>query len=563
MTVARRMWTNVNRTGIRADCYDKLRHLGDMRNETRQSWTTYLRPEPRPDWVEARQHWGWTWQLHTYGFALLFTLLGVYVLVVSWHIRKRLRVQQHVVALVTILLVLCSSRSLYLLLDPYESKRSVPVALERAMYGVVFPCLTSSFSLIQVVFMRITRSSLGHRKLRRYRLLGAVMTSHFSIVVVVDVTVAYRPNLKLLILLCQSLFVVANIVLCFSFVYNGLRVAQFTNEANRALKQLIAYGRLRRSVMQQGNRREMALHRINKPRIRSVSEMHIPGSDDASHNDSTSSSGDEAYFNDARLVFDDEQLAHAYQNNCVDGCTPGTNAVFERGNHVTSPSALRTALRTGVAAESFDDVSNSVSDSDQTSREDTQMTEATVDGQRNSCSSMSRLVVNQTGQLLPSGDVYATSDNSYVNGALQLREHTRDHLYSTCYVLASDLTPLPESGYVADTEYSSPKLRAKTSATARKSKVKETVSVRDESANTDSPAHQPFTLPTSDGSFGLHRIRQGCVLRTALRVSYVTTIFSCVCAVLQTYAMFGVYGVLSNEHVAQAWPWYIYQTCMR
>ena len=121
-----------------------------MPNLTGVTSPTYPRPEPRPDWPTATRHWSWTWQLHTYGFAALFLLLAAYVLLVAWHIRRRLRVQRHVIALVAILLLLCSSRSLYLLLDPYESRRSVPVPLERVLYGVVFPCLTSSFSLVQV-----------------------------------------------------------------------------------------------------------------------------------------------------------------------------------------------------------------------------------------------------------------------------------------------------------------------------------------------------------------------------------------------------------------------------
>ena len=544
-------------------CLGRLRKQCDMRNDTGQSFATYPRPEPRPDWSVAKRHWSWTWQLHTYGFALLFLLLGAYVLVITWHIRKRLRVQHHVLALMVVLLVLCASRSLYLLLDPYESKRCVPVAIERVLYDVVFPCLTSSFSLIQVVFMRVTRSSGGHRKLRRYRLLGAVITSHFTIVVVVDVTVAYRPSLKLLALLCQSIYVIANIVLCFSFVYNGLKVAQFTDEANRALKQLIAYGRLRRSVMQQGNRREMALHRISKPRIRPISEMQMPASDDASDSASTSSSGgDVVYLNGARLVFGDEHMARTYRNNGHNGSMPGTNALFAHLNLISSPSPLRTR----IATDSFYEVSDS--DSDLTSKEDNNLTEATTVtdiSQRNSCSSMTRLVASQTGQrLLPNGDgVRASSDNSYVNGALQCHADTEhaggDHVYSTCYVIPSDVTPLPESGYVADNEYSSPKAKTKT----KKSKSKDTTAVRDDTTNMGSPVREPFTLPSSDGSFGLHRIRQGSVLRTALRITYVTTAFSCVSAVLQTYAMFGVYGVLSNEHVAEPWPWYAYQTCMR
>ena len=533
-----------------------------MRNHTAQSFATYPLPEPRPDWPVAKRHWSWTWQVHTYGFALLFLLLGAYVLVITWHIRKRLRVQHQVLALMVVLLIFCASRSLYLLLDPYESKRCVPVAVERVLYDIVFPCLTSSFSLIQVVFMRVTRSSVGHRKLRRYRLLGAVITSHFTIVVVVDVTVAYRPSLKLLALLCQSIYVVANIVLCFSFVYNGLKVAQFTDEANRALKQLIAYGRLRRSVMQQGNRHEMALHRISKPRIRPISEMHLPTSDDASDTASTSSSGgDVVYLNGARLVFGGEHAVRTYRNNCDNGSMPGTNALIAHLNLIASP----TPLRASIAADSFNEISDS--DSDVTSKEDNTLTEATTVtdiSQRNSCSSMSRLVTSQTGQLLTNGNtVRATSDNSYVNGALQLHadaEQECDHVqYATCYVIASDMTPLPDSGYVADNEYSSPKTQTKT----RKSKSKDATSVRDDTTNMGSPVRQLFTLPSSDGSFGLHRIRQGSVLRTALRITYVTTAFSCVSAVLQTYAMFGVYGVLSNEHVAEPWPWYAYQTCMR
>ena len=120
------------------------------------------------------------------------------------------------------------------------------------------------------------------------------------------------------------------------------------------------------------------------------------------------------------------------------------------------------------------------------------------------------------------------------------------------------------SGYMADTEYNSPKLR-------RKNKRK--LSVLDDpeedgggdgpGGGSNSPAHCPYPLPMRDNSLGLYRIRQGRVLRKVLKVTYLCTLFAFICCVLQLYAMFGVYGVLSNETTAQPWPWYVFMTCSR
>ncbi len=271
-------------------------------------------PEPIPDWESARRAWSWGWYVHIYGLGSVYLLLALYAGLSMLEFRRRLRIQQYILVINWTLLILGLSRALFLFIDAYESTGKLPTPLSRVLYGIAFPCLTSSYSLIQLVFMRITKVNMGSSKLQNYRVLAAIITTHFTIVIVIDVTVAYRNNLKWLLMLCQSFFITWGLILCFGFVYGGFKMTQFTTETQRVLKQLATYQRVKQETGKDGRKHELALHRITRPKLRILEDEGgaLTGMSETSADDSSNSL---SFYNEAPLIFDDTTLANAYINN--------------------------------------------------------------------------------------------------------------------------------------------------------------------------------------------------------------------------------------------------------
>ena len=551
-------------------------------------------PEPVPDWYTAHQKWSLGWQMHTYGFGVCYALLSLYCIIVLVHLRRRLRIQQYILIINGILLILSVCRAVYLFLDPYESVGVLPVPLLRVMYGVPYPCLTSSFSLVQMVVMRITKVRMGPQKFHNYRVLAAVITTHFTVVIVIDITVAYKNGLRLLILICQSIFTTWGLVLCFSFVYNGFKVAQFTNEANKALKQLITYWKVKQETLKNGNRKELALHRINKPKIRTDFEERWIAEEGHS-SDADCSSESLSFYNEAHLEFTEDALAKIYENRLKKFKKNRANIKDKFG----SPSNLRLTPTTNLDLDFSSDSGNipetpstygpvSTEERYLTPNEDmfmvsTQtssvldMTQGQGQGQGHGHSHghfnnrLPQGSLNLHAYINPAFDTYLNGRTKHALRLVptphlqmeenQLKDQSDCTTTTLCAIESEDHSHVTlqtqESGYMADTEYSSPKpVKKKGKSSSRRNDL---VDIEVDG----SPTHEPYPLPASDGTLGLYRIRQGRMLRKVLRVTYLTTLCGFVCCVLQLYAMFGVYGVLSNEIPAEPWPWLVFQSAIR
>ena len=560
-------------------------------------------PEPVPEWDPARVTWGWGWHLHTYGFGAGFFLLAIYAIFAACEFRRRLKVQQYLLGINGVLFVLGASRAFYLFVDPYHSTFHIPSGLCQVLYGITFPCLTSSFSLIQMVFMRITKVRMGPNKLQNYRVLAAIITSHFTIVIVIDVTVAYRNNLKLLLLLCQSIFITWGLVLCFGFVYGGFKMTQFTNETQRVLKQLVTYNRVKQETLKNGNHRELALHRITKPKIRITDEENKTlsyGSDSSA----VDSSDTMSFYNEAHLDFDEEAIAKAYRLGNFDR----GYRLKESDNDKHKEGEVSSHLNKSESQAEFSSESDYVTDTPSTAGPILEDKVPNTGGafeevdlmSQSVCSSTAAMLVDETDSppafhnpALDLNQLPETSNskhshnnviaNGYITGLdfedLQQNDITTNHSqaqYQDSHTtLLKDgqqetinMEELPqESGYMADTELNSPVRRKKrTSGRGRhRDPPEEEEEEREEALGGpgSSPVHQPYPLKMADGTVSLYRIRQGRVLHKTLRITYLTTLLGFITAILQLYAMFGVYGVLSRDQRADPWPWLVFHTFCR
>lgn len=211
------------------------------------STVDYPHPEPRPDWSRATRQWQGAWPAHTVGFAVTFVLIDIYVIIVSTSLRRRLAAQPYTAMASVFLCVAGACQSAYLFIDPYESHASSLVL--RVLYVIVHPALMTSYNLQQSALVRLTKSGqMSSVSKRKVTVIAVFVTSFFITAILIEMFIAVDNNCRLLRIMTQSVFIMWTLVSCFSFVYNGFTVAQFTKDANKALQQFAEYSRAKNTL---------------------------------------------------------------------------------------------------------------------------------------------------------------------------------------------------------------------------------------------------------------------------------------------------------------------------
>ena len=197
-------------------------------------------PEPGPEWRVARLQWGLSWPLHWIGLGLAFAFLAcrsLLAIIRSPDVNSRFARRNLFYAINWLLVALGTTRSLYLMLDPYESGENIancPLWVVRPLFGIAFPCLMSAFCLVHVAFLEVAKIKLVSPKLSSIRFISGIILVHFAVVVVSDTTTAIEANRTELLIVCQSFFVIWGLLNSISFIYSGTRVVVKTrNIRNR------------------------------------------------------------------------------------------------------------------------------------------------------------------------------------------------------------------------------------------------------------------------------------------------------------------------------------------
>ena len=213
--------------------------------------------EPGPDWPIARRIWGVAWELHWIGFGVLFGFLAIhsFVAIAMVNHRKGFGRKPLFVAINTLLLVLGVTRSVYLLLDPYESRENGvqdPQWMTLLLFGIAFPCLTSSFCLIHLAFLEVTKLKIGPSKMQNGKFLSGVIVVHFIIVLVAETSASMKPELDTLLIVCQSFFILWGLLLSGCFIYSGCKVIKRVENVHEQLNSIEKNERLRNKKVKSG-----------------------------------------------------------------------------------------------------------------------------------------------------------------------------------------------------------------------------------------------------------------------------------------------------------------------
>ena len=186
-------------------------------------------PEPLPDWDLAMKDWRFLWELHYIGFGLLFfgiALFSCICVVRIKHRAKGMMLGHYFLAVCLLLMVFSFTRTLFLILDPYESHTflRLPVLLVRILFAFGYPCLTSALSLIHFAFLEVNKLRLISRRLQNIKFLVSVIATHFVAVLVIYILITLTPKLARLLILCQTILISWWLVLALCFLYSGWKV---------------------------------------------------------------------------------------------------------------------------------------------------------------------------------------------------------------------------------------------------------------------------------------------------------------------------------------------------
>ncbi|XP_078355690.1 uncharacterized protein LOC144640401 [Oculina patagonica] len=203
-------------------------------------------PEPGPDWPVAKQQWGHTWELHWIGMAIAFAILACRSLWAIFSrtpdVNSRFARRNLYYSINWLLVALGITRSLYLLIDPYESGENIPncpLWVDRPLFGIAFPCLMSAYCLVHVAFLEVAKIQLVSPKLSSLRFVAGIILVHFSVVIVSDTTAAIEADSTELLIVCQSFFIVWGLLNSISFLYSGTRVVIKTRNIRNRICEMV------------------------------------------------------------------------------------------------------------------------------------------------------------------------------------------------------------------------------------------------------------------------------------------------------------------------------------
>ena len=205
----------------------------DETNQTRDTFSTPPPPqswvEPSPNWLEAIKEWKWLWEAHIYGFGIVFALIAffaiIYLVVCYKFIFTKHRM--HIAVMNLALIAAGSLRSLILFWDPYASSVNTSNGQLLACiisWGISSACITSSFSIVLLIFLETTKTSIGPARLKNLPFLISVTLVNILFLLVSDVLVWFHPETKWMVFICHFTFAVWGLVVSIGYLVAGFRM---------------------------------------------------------------------------------------------------------------------------------------------------------------------------------------------------------------------------------------------------------------------------------------------------------------------------------------------------
>lgn len=200
-------------------------------------------PEPGPEWNVAIEKWGVCWKLHWIGLGIAFSTVAIISFCSLLFTKKRKSFTRKLLfcPVNSLLVVLGSTRAIFLWVDPYHSGENgvkPPLLLVRILFGLAFPCLTSAFCLVHIAFLEVTKLRVGFRLLNNLAFVLTVTAMHFALFLSSEITLVFKDDRTELLVVCDSFFIVWGLVNSLAFIYSGMKVVLLERNNKKQLKSI-------------------------------------------------------------------------------------------------------------------------------------------------------------------------------------------------------------------------------------------------------------------------------------------------------------------------------------
>lgn len=168
----------------------------------------------------------WQFETHVYAIAILWFLVALYIFVVAINLRS---VAPCKGLLCRICILLCAAgilRAVYLILDPYESKRRVNRWISRLLFISAPPILLSSFIFVFLTLLHLTKVNMSPYVLQNAKLLTIIMCTQTMALIIFEVLNELYPIILPFYMFVLSLFALWTLAVCIAFFRYGALMLQ-------------------------------------------------------------------------------------------------------------------------------------------------------------------------------------------------------------------------------------------------------------------------------------------------------------------------------------------------
>lgn len=194
--------------------------------------------EPVPDWELAKGQFGTAWELHVYGLGAAFAILAIlaFITIIITVTIPKLKSRGYFVALNVLLFIFGLVRALYMFVDAYNAKETLPPVVAYSAINLGYPCLTTMFYILFTALFRLTKFQKMDSRIFTVKYLVGISTGFFVLQFTTDIVVGFFLKAWLLAFLCEIFFVLWGFVFSILFLVVFFRLLHATIMKRRLQK---------------------------------------------------------------------------------------------------------------------------------------------------------------------------------------------------------------------------------------------------------------------------------------------------------------------------------------
>ena len=137
-------------------------------------------------------------------------------------------------------IILCFSRAVYLLLNPYEVGEALasntPVLVLRLLYALGQPSLMAGFGLVHASFLKVAKAKhYQDESLLKTRTIFLIIGLYFTFGIITEIITVFLPGMMRMLVVSASVAVVGCIIITITVTYSGVRILRTATKNKRAL----------------------------------------------------------------------------------------------------------------------------------------------------------------------------------------------------------------------------------------------------------------------------------------------------------------------------------------